>query len=307
MPSAHFGRPVSTYSIVAVDRQAEQIGVAVQSHWFSVGSVVPWAEAGVGAVATQSFANPEFGPRGLELLKGGRTPVEAVECLTSADEGRELRQLAIISATGETAAFTGSRCVPEAGHQAGKGYCVQANLMASAEVWPAMAEAFEGGKGPLAERLLRALEAAESRGGDLRGRQSAALLVVRAQSSGRVSEDRLTDLRVEDHPEPLAELARLLRLHRAYEHMNRGDHAVEQADASRALREYGRARSLCSESGEMRFWQAVALVNLGRLPEARPLFREVFAEREAWRELARRLIRQGLLALAEQQLEDGDG
>jgi uncharacterized Ntn-hydrolase superfamily protein len=296
-------RPVCTYSIVAC--AAGEIGVAVQSHWFAVGSVVPWAEAGVGAVATQSFANPEFGPRGLELLRQGCSPAEVVGVLIAADEGRELRQLAVIDAAGRAAAYTGSRCVPEAGHRCGDGFSVQANLMASAAVWPAMGEAFETSSGPLAERLLAALEAAEACGGDLRGGQSAALRVVRARAGGRPTEDRLVDLRIDDHPQPLAELGRLLRLHRAYEHMNRGDQAVEQADAPRALEEYGRAEALCPENREMRFWHAVSLAALGRTAEARERFRALFAEEERWGELAARLARAGLCGLTPEALPDG--
>lgn len=296
-------RPVCTYSIVAC--AAGEIGVAVQSHWFAVGSVVPWAEAGVGAVATQSFANPAFGPGGLQLLRQGHSSAEVVRALTAADEGRELRQLAVIDAAGRAAAHTGRGCVPEAGHRCGAGYSVQANLMASAAVWPAMAEAFEASSGPLAERLLATLEAAEARGGDLRGRQSAALQVVRARSSGKPTADRLVDLRIDDHPQPLAELGRLLRLHRAYEHMNRGDEAVEQADAQRALQEYGRAEALCPENREMRFWHSVSLAALGRTGEARERFGRLFAEEERWSELADRLARAGLCGLSVEALPDG--
>ena len=328
------GRPLHTYSIVAVDRRSGEIGVAVQSHWFSVGSVVPWAEAGVGAVVTQSFVNPAYGPEGLALLKAGRSPAEVVSELTAADEGRELRQLAVIDRQGNAAAFTGSRCVPAAGHLVGDGYSVLANMMAAEEVWPAMARAFEekdlaptgsgtdesadtgpgGGLGRdhrngshlggshLAEGLLAALQAAQGAGGDLRGQQSAALLVVAVQASGKIWEDRRIDLRVEDHPRPLDELARLLKVFRAYEHMNRGDLAVENQDTELALREYAAAERLCPDNLEMRFWHAVSLAGVGRAQESLPLFQEVFAADPAWRVMARRIAALGLLALTDPAL-----
>jgi len=209
-----------------------EIGAAVQSHWFSVGSIVIWAEAGVGAVATQSFVNTSFGSRGLELIKEGKSPREALDILISGDEGRHFRQVALIDAKGNTAAHTGATCIPEAGHINSKYYSVQANLMLKNSVWPAMEKAFQESRGPLAERLVAALEAAEAEGGDIRGKQSAALLVVKGESSGKIWEDRLIDLRVEDHPEPVKEIKRLLRVYRAYEHMNAGDVAVEKGDES---------------------------------------------------------------------------
>lgn len=288
-------RPTATYSIVACDAAAGVMGAAVQSHWFAVGTTVLWAEPGVGVAATQSFVNPAYGPRGLELMRRGDAAAGALARLLREDAGRELRQVAFLDVRGRAAAHTGRRCVPAAGHRVGEGYSVQANLMLSARVWPAMAEAFEADRAPLAERLLAALQAAQAEGGDLRGQQSAALCVVRLQSGSRPWEDRLLDLRVDDHPQPLGELERLLRLARAYEHMNRGDLALEREDAGRALSEYGQARSLCPENREMRFWQAVFLANNGRVGEARPLFAELFAEAGNWRVLARRLLRLGLL------------
>ncbi len=290
-------RPVHTYSIVAVDREAGEIGVAVQSHWFSVGSTVPWAEAGVGAVATQSFVNLSFGPRGLDLLRQGRSSEQVVEELLARDPAREMRQLAVIDTQGNAAAHTGTGCIPEAGHAIGQYFSVQANLMASPEVWPAMARSFEksSGSSPLAERLIQALRAAQSHGGDLRGKQSAAILVVRAQSSGRIWKDRLIDLRVEDHANPLEELSRLLRVFRAYEHMNRGDEALEAEDGQGALREYGEARRLYPDSEEIRFWSAVSLVNAGKIEQAFPLFAELLGSRPNWETLLERIYRLGLL------------
>ena len=224
-----------TYSIVAFDPETGDMGVAVQSHWFSVGTVVSWGEGGVGVIATQSFVNVSFGPRGLELLRNGKTPQEVVDELIKGDEGREFRQLAVLDAKGNAASFTGKKCIQPAGNIVGNGFSVQANLMSNDKVWPAMAEAFKKSKGPLAERMLVALEAAENAGGDIRGRQSAALLVVRGKSTGKIWEDKLVDLRVDDSAEPLIELKRLLKVHRAYEHMNNGDLAVEKNDMENAI------------------------------------------------------------------------
>ncbi|MBA4160076.1 MAG: DUF1028 domain-containing protein, partial [Gemmatimonadetes bacterium] len=201
-------RPVSTYSIVARDSATGQLGVAVQSHWFSVGPLVPWAEAGVGAVATQSFVDPRYGPLGLDLMRLGRSAPEALHALVSTDSDSTVRQVAMIDAQGRVAAFTGRRAVPAAGHYTGAQYSVQANLMEKPTVWPAMARAYENAQGDLAERLLQALEAAEREGGDIRGKQSAAILIVGPESTGRAWADRIVDLRVEDHPDPLVELRR---------------------------------------------------------------------------------------------------
>ncbi len=294
-PAAPPSPPVHTYSIVARDPTTGELGVAVQSHWFSVGALVPWAEAGVGAVATQSFVDPSYGPLALELMRAGRSAPEALAGLLAADEGREVRQVAVVDARGRAAAHTGKRCVAEAGHRVGKEFSVQANLMASAEVWPAMARAFEWAKGDLAERMLQALEAAQAAGGDIRGQQSAALLVVAGTSTGRPWADRVFDLRVEDHPRPLAELRRLLTVARAYRHMNAGDLAVERKDVAGALREYAAAERLVPDSAEMIYWHAVALVGAGRLEEALPVFARAFALDPSWRTLTPRLPASGLL------------
>ncbi len=294
-------RPPATYSIVARDARTGELGIAVQSHWFSVGPVVPWAESGVGAVATQSLVDIRYGPMALALMKGGRSPEEALRALTASDAGQALRQVGIIDADGRKATHTGAKCIAVAGHKAGKAsdgsaFTAQANMMLRSGVPEAMARAFEEHAArPLAERLLAALIAAEESGGDIRGRQSAALLVVRGQSTGRPWEDRLVDLRVEDHAEPLAEMTRLLRLHRAYEHMNAGDLAIEKGDTDAALREYAAARDLAPEQPEMTFWTAVSLVNAGRVEDAFPLFGRTFADRAEWRELVRRLPASGLM------------
>ncbi|GAB4328601.1 MAG: hypothetical protein Kow0037_03060 [Calditrichia bacterium] len=292
-----------TYSIVAVDSVTGEIGAAVQSHWFSVGSLVIWAEAGVGAVATQSFVNPMFGPEGLRLMREGKSAPEALKTLVEKDEGRDFRQVAMIDHTGRSAAFTGLKCIAEAGHRFGPYYSVQANMMLNATVWSAMEEAFLNSRAPLAERLLAALEAAEKEGGDIRGRQSAAILVVRPKSTGKVWQDVLVDLRVEDHPEPVKELSRLLKVHRAYEHMNAGDLAVENGDEQKALKEYGMAMKLQPDNLEMKYWTAVSLVNMGNVNDALPLFQSVFQADNNWRLLTPRLVPNGLLKTKPGDLE----
>jgi uncharacterized Ntn-hydrolase superfamily protein len=290
-------RPVHTYSIVARDPKTGEMGVAVQSHWFSVGSTVAWAEAGVGAVATQSFVDPAYGRNGLDLMRGGASAPDALRTLVAKDEGRDVRQVAMVDARGNVAAHTGAKCIEAAGERvaARAGYSVQANMMSNANVWPAMARAFESARGDLADRMLAALDAAEREGGDIRGRQSAALVVVKAESTGRPWADRLFDLRVDDHPEPLGELRRLVGLQRAYNHMNAGDAAVERKDNEAALREYAAAERLVPGNVEMVYWHAVALANMNRVEEALPLFRRVFAADPNWRTLTPRLVKAGIL------------
>jgi uncharacterized Ntn-hydrolase superfamily protein len=280
---------VHTYSIVARDPATGEMGVAVQSHWFSVGSVVPWAEAGGGAVATQSFVEPSYGPLGLALMRAGRTAPEALAALLAGDSGRDVRQVGMVDAKGNVATHTGRLDIPAAGGQSGRQYVVQANLMEKATVWPAMARAFEAARGDIAERMLAALDAAEAEGGDIRGRQSAALLVVKAASSGRPWADRVYDLRVEDHEAPLRELRRLVGVARAYNRMNAGDECVAAKDWGCAEREYSAAQALQPDNAEMAFWAAVALASNGRLEPARPLFARAFRADARWRELARRL------------------
>lgn len=292
-----------TYSIVARDPNTGEMGVAVQSHWFSVGSLVTWAEAGVGAIATQSFVNVSYGPEGLELLRAGHTASEAVQKLTEADEGREVRQLAMVDAQGNVAAFTGRGCVPEAGHQLGSAYSVQANMMLNDRVWPAMAETFEAGQGPLAERLVTALEAGQGVGGDIRGKQSAAILVVKGQATGKVWEDRMIDLRVEDHAGPVNELKRVLTLYRAYEYMNEGDKRMEANDVDGALTAYHAAEAIYPDNPEMPYWHAISLANAGRVDEALPMLKAVFARSDNWRLLTERLPGAGLLTVSSADLQ----
>jgi len=288
-------RPVHTYSIVARDAATGELGVAVQSHWFSVGSSVPWAEAGVGAFATQSFVDPSYGKLGLDLMRAGRSAPDALKGLVAADEGRDVRQVAMVDAEGRVAAHTGARCIPAAGDFVKKGYSVQANLMEKATVWPAMAKAFEAAKGDLADRMLAALEAAEAEGGDIRERQSAALIVVKGKGTGRPWDDRLFDLRVEDNAAPLVELRRLVTLQRAYKLMDAGDLAVEKKDDAGALRAYAAAEALVPDNAEMVFWHAAALVNMGRVDESLPLFAKAYRLHPKWRDLVPRLPKAGLL------------
>jgi uncharacterized Ntn-hydrolase superfamily protein len=273
------------------------MGVAVQSHWFAVGSNVTWAEAGVGAVATQSFIDPSYGYKGLELMRAGVPAPEALKRLLAADAQREVRQVAMIDAQGRVDAFSGALDIQDAGHRVGAQYSVQANMMANAKVWPAMAAAFEKAGGDLADRMLAALEAAQAAGGDIRGKQSAAILVVRARSSGRpwVGADRVFDLRVDDHPAPIPELKRLIRLQRAYAHANRGDELVSEKKIDEALKEYAAAGELAPEILELPFWQAVTLVVVGREAEAAPIFRRVFAKEPWWADLVPRLPAAGQL------------
>ena len=292
-----------TFSIVARDPETGEMGVAVQSHWFSVGTIVTWAEAGVGAIATQSFVNASFGPRGLEMLKQGMTSQQVVDSLLATDEGREFRQLAIIDTKGNAASFTGKKCIQPAGNIVGDNFSCQANLMINDKVWPAMAQAFKNAEGPLAERMMAALEAGQKAGGDIRGKQSAAMLIVKGKSTGKVWEDRLIDIRVDDSPEPIKELKRLLKVHRAYDHMNAGDLAVEKNDMALALKEYSTAEKMFPDNAEMKYWHAVALANNEKVDESLPIFREVFKMDKNWRDLTPRLVPPGLLTVSEKDLQ----
>ncbi len=296
-------RPVHTYSIVARDSVTGEMGVAVQSHWFSVGSLVTWAEAGVGAVATQSFVDPAYGPLGLGLMRSGKSAQQALDALVTVDEGRAVRQVAMLDANGVVAAHTGSKCIESAGHITGRNYSVQANLMLNDKVWPAMSKAFEGTSGDLAERMLAALDAAQDAGGDIRGKQSAAIVIVRGTSTGKPWADKVMELRVEDHPEPLKELRRLVSIHRAYDHMNRGDLAIEKNDIDGALKEYSAAEAMFPENLEMKFWHAVSLVNMKKVDEALPLFQTVFSQDKHWSLLVPRLPKTGVLTADEATLQ----
>jgi uncharacterized Ntn-hydrolase superfamily protein len=293
--SPHPSRLAHTFSIVARDPQSGEMGVAVQSHWFSVGSVVAWAEAGVGAVATQALVEISYGPLGVTLMRAGKSAPEALAALLAADEGHDLRQVAMVDGEGRVAVHTGERCIADAGHEAGEGFSVQANMMAGPDVWPAMARAYREAQGDLAERMLAALEAGQAAGGDIRGRQSASILIVKPASTGRPWADTVMDLRVEDHPQPIRELRRLVGLHRAYQHMNRGDDLLGAGEVEDALHEYRAAAEIAPEIEELPFWHAVTLADLGRVDEALPIFRDVFARNADWATLLSRLPKAGLL------------
>lgn len=293
-----------TYSIVARDAKTGEMAVGVQSHWFSVGTAVPWVEAGVGVVATQSFVNKSFGLRGLALLKEGKSPQEALDILLADDEAREVRQVSILDAQGRVATHTGKQCIRYAGHITGKEFSVQANMMLTDKVWPAMAKAFEQSNGkPLAERVLLAMEAAEREGGDIRGKQSAALIVVKGKATGEPWDDRTIDLRVDDHEKPLDELARLLKVYRAYEHMNNGDLAIEKGEMAKATEEYGKAEAMFPNNLEMKYWHAITLANNGNINEAIKMLREVYKKDKNWKELTSRLPEVGMLTLPPKELQ----
>jgi uncharacterized Ntn-hydrolase superfamily protein len=282
-------RPVHTFSIVARDPQTGDLGVAVQSHWFAVGNGVLWAQSGVGAVATQSFAEPAYGRRGLLGMAAGGNAPDVLAAHVAEDKGQAVRQVAMVDARGSVGAHTGASCIAFAGHHIGAGYSVQANLMANDRVVPAMAAAFEAAKGDLAERMMVALEAAQEAGGDVRGCQSAAIRVVRGVASEEPSHDVRVDLRVDDSAAPLVELRRLLALQRVYDHMNAGDVAVEKGDVAAARDHYAAAAKAAPGITEVRYWQAVGLANAGQVDDSLPIFRGVFAEDRRWVEVTRRL------------------
>jgi uncharacterized Ntn-hydrolase superfamily protein len=266
----------------------------VQSHYFSVGSIVSWAEPGVGAVATQSIVEPAYGPRGLGQLRRGASAPDALRRLLGDDEQADVRQVAIVDNHGRVAVHTGERCIREAGHRLADGVSAQANMMERPTVPAAMLEAFRASDDDLAGRLLAALEAAEREGGDIRGRQSAAVVVVAPRASGQPMQDRPVDLRVDDHPDPVAELRRLVGVHSAYAHVEVADELAAAGDLEGALAEYATAHAKQPNNAELAFWHGVTLAANGREGEARELLERAYAERDGWRELLRRLPEAGL-------------
>ena len=288
-------RPVNTYSIVAYDEETGQLGVAVQSHWFSVGSLVPWAKAGVGAVATQSFVKVEYGPEGLQLMGDGYSAKEALDTLLKKDEGISVRQVAMIDVNGSVAAHTGKNCIYAAGHKVGKNFSVQANIMEKETVWASMANAFKKTDGDLADRMIASLEAAENEGGALRGKQSASMLIVTGEPTGISWKDIEMDIRVDDHKEPLKELKRLIKIHRAYKHANKGDYYLEMDKIDEAIKEYEMASYFYPDNPELPYWSAITLVNKGELKKALPIFSKVFKDEPKLKILTPRLINAGLL------------
>ena len=284
-------RAAMTYSIVARDKKTGEFGVAVQSHYFQVSPAVPWGLAGVGVVATQSQVNLSYGPLGLELLQAGYSAEQALKALTAGDPQAEVRQCAIVDAAGNVAAHTGSKCIPAAGHRIGAGFSCQANLMEKHTVWGAMADAYESTSEPLAERMMAALEAAEAEGGDIRGKQSAAMLVVAGTGTGRPWQDRIIDLRVEDAPEPLPELRRLLRIKRAYMALSEADRLSESGDTAAANAKAEVAIQIAPEMAEIRFWTGLELATGGNMDRGCELIAEVVREKgERWVETLRRLV-----------------
>ena len=292
----HNSIPLHTFSIVARDSVTGEIGVAVQSHVFGVGRIVPWAEGGVGAVATQSFADPSYGYLGLQLMKSGKSAQQALDALLAADPEKESRQVAMIDTNGNVAVFTGSKCIDFAGHIKGIDYSVQANLMVSGDVWPAMAHAFESSREDLAGRMLAALDAAQAVGGDIRGQQSAAMVVVRRRSMNRPWYDKLIDIRVDDHPSPLSELRRLLQLRKSERQLTRASSSIAQKDLKSAQQQFELAVALNPQNVEARFWYAVELAQYGHLDLSIPVFRDVFSKEKHWYTLIPRLQKIGMLA-----------
>ena len=283
-----------TYSIVALDESTGELGVAVQSRWLASGAVVPWARPGVGAIATQAFTDARYGVAGLDLLAGGTTPESALRELLAGDPDPEIRQIGIVSATGEAAAHTGAECVHEAGHLVRRGVTVQANMMERATVWPAMLTAFELGVGDLADRLMAALRAAEAEGGDIRGRQASALLVVPGGPDPKPWRTRF-DLRVDDARDPLDELDRLLGLARAYEALDEGLEAVAVGELAAALALIERAASLAPDDDQIRLWLAVAVFDSGEEDRGRALYRSALAAEPRAGEHLRRFVAAGQL------------
>ena len=279
-----------TYSVVARDPESGAFGVAVQSHYFSVGAVVPWVEAGVGAVATQSFAEISYGPLGLERMRNGETADVALAALVAADAREATRQVGMVDREGRAAVHTGAGCVAHAGHRAGPGWTVQANMMLNPTVPDAMAEAFTSPSGDFLDRLLGALDAAQAEGGDIRGQQAAALLV----SAAEPGSPKVLRLQVEDHEQPLVELRRLIGLHRAYKEMSIAEDAAQTGDFAAVIPAMDRALALAPENTEVNFWHGGMLTMFGD-PRGRPELDAFLAARPDWRELIRRLVAAGVV------------
>ncbi|HEX4852460.1 MAG TPA: DUF1028 domain-containing protein [Puia sp.] len=293
-----------TFSIVARDSITGDMAVGVQSHWFNVGAEVPWAEAGVGAIATQSFIDKSYGYKGLLLLKQGYSAQQVLDSLVAADPGRDVRQVGIVDSKGNVASHTGKGCIQYASNIKGINFTVQSNMMLGNQVCQSMAAAFEQSSGkPLPERILSALDAAQAAGGDIRGRQSAVLLVVSGKASDKPWNDRKVDLRVDDNENPLVELRRLYLVQVAYEHMNNGDLATEKNDMVKAMHEYGAAMQMFPDNLEMQYWTAITLANNKEVDKALPILKKVFAKDKNWKELTRRLPSVGLLTVKPEELK----
>lgn len=293
-----------TYSIVAVDEKTGATGVAVQTHNFAVGHMVPFVKSGVGAIATQAFTNTKYGEHGLELLASSKSPEQTLQVLLAQDPQREVRQVGIINAKGESVGFTGSQCIPYAGHLCGPFYSIQVNLMRTAKVGLAMEAKFKSSNSTFALRLLEVLEAAEEEGGDLRGKQSASLVIVKGKTSGSVVDDRLAEFHIYDHQNPLAELRRLLRTQDAYNFFIKGYEAFQRGASVEGSRDYLEAQRILPDNAEIKFWHAVDMANVGQTQEAIHLLGDVFKLGSQWRELAGRLVDSGSLKLSKDKFCD---
>lgn len=293
-----------TFSIVAKDEKTGEMGVAVQSHWFSVGTVVAWAKSGVGAVATQSFVNPSYGHNGLKLMEEGLSAEKALRKLIRLDQGEAFRQVAFVDANGNTAAHTGQKCVQSASHIAHKNFSVQANMMLNDNVVPEMQYAFMKHRDlPLAERLVEVLKAAQKAGGDIRGKQSAALLVVGGEKTEHPWDDKLVDLRVDDHKTPIKELERLLKVKRGYDWMNKGDLAIEDNNMEAALEAYSKAEELLKGNLEVTYWKAISLWNADEKESAVPILKSIFKQDKNWKTLTYRLIDSDIINASDEELD----
>lgn len=280
-----------TFSIVARDENTGEMGVAVQSHWFAVGNSVAWGKSGVGVVATQSFVNPSYGPNGLKLMEEGLTAEEALTKLVNMDQGEAYRQVAFVDVNGNTAAHTGQKCIESATHIKHENFSVQANMMLNDNVIPEMQYAFmKHNDLPLAERLVEVLKAAQKAGGDIRGKQSAAIIIVGAEKVENEWEDKIIDLRVDDHKNPIQELERLLSVKRGYDFMNKGDLAVEDGDIEGALEAYSEAEKLLKGNTEVTYWKAVSLWNADKKTQAIPILKTIFKKEPNWKTLTYRLL-----------------
>ncbi len=285
-----------TYSIVAFDKKYKQFGVGVQTHQPAVGAVVPWVKAGVGAVATQSLTNIAFGPLGIDLLSSGMPAENVLAALIASDEGERHRQVAVVDAKGNAAAHTGANCIPFFGQHVGKGYSVQANMMSKDTVPAAMSKAYEAAKGSLLERIMIAMEAAEAQGGDIRGSQSAAIVVYGSDESKPHWENRVADLRVDEHTDPIAELRRIVDSRLADLLSAEGDKLASDGKLEEALKLWARARQMSADPSEMAYWQAITMADEHEMiEEARNMLAPLFEAEPQWLDLTRRMSETDIL------------
>lgn len=286
-----------TYSIVARDKKTGYLGVAVQSHYFSVGPVVPWARSGVGAVATQSMVEMKYGPLGLELMSGGKSASEALESLLRTDPKSDTRQVGMVDARGAVATHTGSRCIDYAGHATGDGFTCQANLMSNDTIWGEMKKAYENNSSlEFPERLLATLEAAENAGGDARGKQSVAILIVSSEIHPNPWMGRVLELRVEDNPNPLEELSRLIRLKRSYDLADKGDDLLTSGKVREAGDAYAKALEFAPGNEEILYWKGVTYLGSSLNDEGVSILKEIFRNNKNWVMITKSLLRKGLIA-----------